>query len=147
MWLVEVVNANKQLSVSEKFCFKYRISMIKAKLSFFWTSNSEGHGSHGNKSAILILGSVNFPMSVISTKLYFVKIGWVHQKLYIFKCTMLKTLNSDFLDWEDTLSELFYCLCSKQSCEILTTFQLINRCNDLTLFKVGVVCLIIHKLS
>ena len=24
MWLVEVVNANKQLSVSKKFCFKYR---------------------------------------------------------------------------------------------------------------------------
>ena len=55
--------------------------MIKAKLSFFWTSNSEGHGSHGNKSTILILGSVNFPISVISTKLYFVEIGWVHQKL------------------------------------------------------------------
>ena len=34
MWLVEVVNANKQLSVSKKLCFKYRISMIKAKLSF-----------------------------------------------------------------------------------------------------------------
>ena len=35
MWLVKVVNANKQLSVSKEFCFKYRISMIKAKLSFF----------------------------------------------------------------------------------------------------------------
>ena len=34
MWLVEVVNADKKLSVSKKFCFKYRISMIKAKLSF-----------------------------------------------------------------------------------------------------------------
>ena len=30
--------------------------MIKAKLSFFWASNSEGHGSHGNKGTILILG-------------------------------------------------------------------------------------------
>ena len=29
------------------------ISMIKAKLSFFWTSNSEGHGFHGNKDTIL----------------------------------------------------------------------------------------------
>ena len=38
--------------------------MIKAKLSFFWTSNSEGYGSHGNKCTILILGSVNFAMSV-----------------------------------------------------------------------------------
>ena len=75
MWLVEVVNANKQLSV-KKILFKYRISMIKAKLSFFWTSNSEGHGgSQGNKGTILILGSVNFAMSVISTKLYLVASG------------------------------------------------------------------------
>ena len=55
--------------------------MIKAELSFFLTSNSEGHGSNGNKGSILILGSVNFPMSVISTKLYFVESGSVHQKL------------------------------------------------------------------
>ena len=49
--------------------------MIKAKLSIFRTSNSESHGSHdGNKHTILFLGSVNFPMSVISTKLYFVEI-------------------------------------------------------------------------
>ena len=34
MWLVEVVSANKQLSISKKVCVKYRISMIKAKLSF-----------------------------------------------------------------------------------------------------------------
>ena len=70
IWLVEVVNANKQLSVSKKFCFKYRISMIKATLSLFLTSNSESHGSHGNKDTILYLGSVNFPISVISTKFY-----------------------------------------------------------------------------
>ena len=73
--------------------------MIKAKLSFFWTSSSEGHGSHGNNGTILILDSVNVPMSVISTKLYFVEISWGHKKLWIFKCTMLTTLNSDFLDW------------------------------------------------
>ena len=48
--------------------------MIKAKLSYFLTSNS-GHGSHGNKDTILYLDSVNFPMSVISAKLYFVEIG------------------------------------------------------------------------
>ena len=47
--------------------------MIKAKLSFFWTSNSEGHGSHGNKGTIFFLGSVNVPMSVVSTKLYLLK--------------------------------------------------------------------------
>ena len=60
MWLVEVVSVNKQLSVLKKFCFKYMISMIKAKLSFFWTSNSEGHGFHGNKGAILFSSSVIF---------------------------------------------------------------------------------------
>ena len=49
--------------------------MIKPKLSLFWTSNSEDHGSHGNKGTILFLGSVNIPMSVISTKLYFVEIS------------------------------------------------------------------------
>ena len=68
MWLV--VDTNEQLSVSKRFCFKYRISMIKAQLSFFRTSNSKGHDSHGN---ILFFGSVNFPLSVISTKLYFVE--------------------------------------------------------------------------
>ena len=54
---------------------------LKVKLSFFWTSDSEGHGSHGKKGTILFLGSVNVPMSVIFTKLYFVEMSWVHQKL------------------------------------------------------------------
>ena len=35
-------------------------------------------------------------MFVISTKLYLVEIGSVHQTLQIFKCTMLKTLNSGY---------------------------------------------------
>ena len=39
------------------------------------TLNSEGHGSHGKKGTILILGSVNVPMSVISTNFYFVEIS------------------------------------------------------------------------
>ena len=29
--------------------------MIKAKLSFFWTPNSEGHSSHGDNGTILFL--------------------------------------------------------------------------------------------
>ena len=49
--------------------------MIKAKLSFFRTSNSEGHGSYGNNCTILFLGLVNVPMSTISTKLYLVEIS------------------------------------------------------------------------
>ena len=72
MWLVEVVNAYKRLSVLKKICFKYKISMIKAKVS---TSNSEGHSSHGNNGTILFLGQVNFPMSGISTKILFDEIG------------------------------------------------------------------------
>ena len=50
----------KQLSVSKKICFKYRISVIKAELSFFLTSNLVSHGFHGNKGTILLLGSANF---------------------------------------------------------------------------------------
>ena len=46
------VDAYKQLSVSKKFCFKYKISFIKAKLSFFLSSNSEGHGSHSNNRIV-----------------------------------------------------------------------------------------------
>ena len=49
--------------------------MIKAKLSFFLASNSEGHGSHDNKGTILLLGSVSVPVSVVSTKHYFVEIS------------------------------------------------------------------------
>ena len=75
MWLMEVVNANEQLSASKKFCFKLRISIVKAELSFFLTTNSEGHGSHGNKDTILILGSLNVPMSVVSTEFHFVEIS------------------------------------------------------------------------
>ena len=48
--------------------------MIKAKLSIFLTLNSKSHGSHGNKDSTLFSGSENFPMFVISTKLYFVEI-------------------------------------------------------------------------
>ena len=44
--------------------------MIKAKVSIFLTLNSESHGSHGNKGITLALGSVHFPMSVISTKFF-----------------------------------------------------------------------------
>ena len=135
IWLVQVVNANKQLSVSKKFYFKYRISMIKAKLSFFWTLNSEGYSSHGNNGTMLFLGQVNCPMSVISTELYFVEIGWVRQQLQIFKCTMLKTLNSDFLDWEDTLIKrsqasqvqtIFLYYKQKQKISVFTDWPLCN---------------------
>ena len=50
------------------------ISIIKAKLSFFGTLSTEGHGFHGNKGTILFSSSVNFPISAISTKLYFVEL-------------------------------------------------------------------------
>ena len=70
MWLVEVVNANKQLSFLKKNLFSVQDFNDSAKQSFFWTSNSDGHGSHGNKNTILILGSAYFLMSA---KLYFVE--------------------------------------------------------------------------
>ena len=77
--------------------------MIKAKQVFFWTSNLKGHGFHGDKATILYLTAKYYSLSVLSEKLYFLKIGPVYQTLWSFKCVMLKTLNSNFLDWEDTL--------------------------------------------
>ena len=40
---------------------------------------------------------------MLSEKLCFLEIGPVNQKLWRFKCMMLKTWNSNFLDFEDTL--------------------------------------------
>ena len=37
---------------------------------------------------------------MLSEKLYFLEIGQVNKKLWLFKCMTLKTLNSSFLDWE-----------------------------------------------
>ena len=67
MWLVEVVNANKQPSVYKKNLFNYRISVIKSQIVIFLNFKLKG--------TILFLGSVNVPMSAKSTKLYFIKIG------------------------------------------------------------------------
>ena len=65
----------------KKNCFKYTISVIRAKLSFSELQIQKVIYSHGNKVTILCLGSVNVPMPVISTKLYFVEISGVHQKI------------------------------------------------------------------
>ena len=77
--------------------------MIKAKQVFFWTSNLKDHGFHGDKATILYLTLKYYSLPVLSEKLYFLEIGPANQKLWPFKCMMLKTLNSNFLDWEDTL--------------------------------------------
>ena len=61
---------------------------------------------HHKKIEMLIgpkLDRVNRPLeynslSALSAKLYFFEISQVHQKLWLFKCTMLKTLNSNFLE-------------------------------------------------
>ena len=77
----------KNYLFQKKKCFKYRISMIP-----------NCHFSELQIQKVMVPMAGNFPTSVISTKLYFVEIGREHQKLQIFKCTMLETLNSDFLD-------------------------------------------------
>ena len=41
---------------------------------------------------------------MVSEKIYFLEIGSVNQKLWPFKCMMLKTLNSTFLERKDTLN-------------------------------------------
>ena len=81
--------------------------MIKAKQVFFWTSNLKGHGFHGDKTTIWHLTLKYYSLSGLSEKLYFLKIGSVNQKLCLFKCMMLKTLNWKLLDWEDTLIEWY----------------------------------------
>ena len=53
-----------------------------------------------------LLISACYLLSVLSAKLYFLGIGPVHQKLWSFKCTILKTLISSFLEWEDTLMSM-----------------------------------------
>ena len=72
--------------------------MIKAKQEFFLTSNLKGHGFHGGKGTIFYLSLEYYSLSVLSAKLFFLEIGPVNQKLWPFKCMMLKTLNSNFLD-------------------------------------------------
>ena len=72
--------------------------MIKAKQVFFWTSNLKDHSFHVDIATIFYLTSNYLSLSLLSEKLYFLEIGPVHQKLWSFKCTMLKTLNSNFLD-------------------------------------------------
>ena len=72
--------------------------MIKAKQVFFWTSDLKGHGFDCDKATIFYLTSKYYSLSVLSAKLYFLEIGPVHEKLWPFKCMMLKTLNSNFLD-------------------------------------------------
>ena len=69
--------------------------MIKAKQVFFWTSNLKGHHFLFDFGILFI--------TVLPEKRYVVKIGPVHQKLWPIKCMMLKTLYSNFLDWENTL--------------------------------------------
>ena len=72
--------------------------MIKAKQVFFRTSYLKGHGFYGDKATILYLTSEYCSLSVLSAKRYFTEIGPVHQKLLPFKCMILITLNSKFLD-------------------------------------------------
>ena len=72
--------------------------MIRAKKIFFCASNLTGDGFHGDKATILYLTSEYYSLSVLLAKPYFIEIGPVHQILWPFKCMMMKTLNSNFLD-------------------------------------------------
>ena len=80
--------------------------MTNAKHTFFQTINFKCHSLHGNMATILYLTSEYDSLSLLCQKLYFLEIAPVHQKLWSFKCTMLKKLNSNFLNWEDTLTHI-----------------------------------------
>ena len=56
------------MSVLGKFCFNYRIRMVKAKQTFFSTSNLE---SYSNKATSLCLASEYHLLAVVSAKLCF----------------------------------------------------------------------------
>ena len=51
-----------------------------------------------DKATIFYLTSEYYSLSVLFAEAYFIEIGPVHQTLWPFKCMMLKTLNSNFLD-------------------------------------------------
>ena len=77
------------------------------------STQSNDHGFHGNKATIFCLTSKYYSLHALSEKLYFLEIGAVHLKLWSCKCMMLKTLNSIFIDWEDTSS---YCCRNSAVC-------------------------------
>ena len=77
--------------------------MIKAKQAFFWSSNLESYGFHGNKVTSLFWIQEYYTLSVLSEKIYFLEISPVHQKLWSFKCMLLKTLNSNYPEWKANL--------------------------------------------
>ena len=55
--------------------------MIKAERAFFWSSNLEGYGCHGNKATVLCLTKKYYSLSVLSEKFCFLEISPVYQKL------------------------------------------------------------------
>ena len=77
MWLVEVVNANKQLSLSKNSVLSTGFQLVKPNCHFSELQIRKVMVPMVTraKSTILFLGSVNVPIFAISTKLYFVKIS------------------------------------------------------------------------
>ena len=72
---MEVVNANKHLSVlKKKSVLSTGFQSLKPNC-YFLNFKFRRSGSHGKKGTILFLGSINVLVSVISTKLYFVEIS------------------------------------------------------------------------
>ena len=52
--------------------------MIKAKQTFFFTSNLEDYSFHGNKATILCLASKYYLLAVLPAKCYFfILIKWI----------------------------------------------------------------------
>ena len=107
--------------------------MIKTKQVFFWTSNLKGYGFHGDKATILHLTLKYYSLSVLSEKLYFLEIGPVNQKLWPFKYMMLKTLNSNFLDWEYTLRNSGLIFPKKMLCykKLNRLYSVCSLCDDI----------------
>ena len=54
----------------------------------------KGLSSHDNEATILQLISTHFPLFLLPRKLYLIEIRSVYQKLWLLKCTVLKTFES-----------------------------------------------------
>ena len=77
----------------------YLLVMTSAKFLCPAWIGLKGHGFHGDKATVLSLTLKYYSLCVLYEKFYCLQIGPVNQKVWPFKCMMLKTLNSNFLFW------------------------------------------------
>ena len=81
--------------------------MIKAEQVFFWTFNLKGKGFHGDKATILYLTSEFLFIIFTVCKTLFSWNRSSTSKVMAIYMYDAENVNSNFLDWEDTLNLLW----------------------------------------